>query len=109
MLHRDFRFGRKVAGFALGCCLLCGISLSIDFSNTESTSRGIVVADRVQLREGNGTAFASLEGATLAEGSRFRVMQQKGDWLEIRTDDGQQGWMAAEAAEIIPIRSIQNT
>ena len=109
MLKRELRFGRKVAVLALGLCLLCGISLSINSWDTEGKNRGIVVADSVQLREGNGSAFASLGGATLAEGSRFRVMQQKGDWLEIRTDDGQQGWMAADAAEIIPFRAKQTT
>ena len=109
MLRRDFRFGRKLAGFALGMSLLCGVSLGLGVWDSESANRGIIVAENVQLREGNGSAFASIVGGDLAEGSRFQVMQQKGDWIEIRTDEGQQGWMNADAAAIITPRSSQTT
>ena len=97
----EIRVGRKVAGVAAFICLLCGVSLGFQYWCIDSTDRGVVVVEDVQLREGNGAAFASLGGASLPEGSRFELVQRKGDWIEIRTNNGREGWMAADAAEMI--------
>ena len=101
MILLEIRVGRKVAGVAALICLLCGISLGFQHWYTDSTDRGVVVVEDVQLREGNGSAFASIAGAVLPEGSRFELVQRKGDWIEIRTNDGREGWMSTDAAEMI--------
>ena len=92
---------RKVVGVAALGCLLSGFSLGFQYWQTDSADRGVVVAEDVELRAGNGSAFASLGGTTLPEGSRFEVVQRRGDWIQVRTTDGREGWVAAAAAEII--------
>ncbi len=101
VLFLGSRRSRKVAGVAAVMCLLCGISLGFEYWDADSMDRGVVVVEDVRLRQGNGSAFATLEGTDLPEGSCFEVVQRKGNWIQVRTTDGREGWMAADAAEII--------
>ena len=71
--------------------------------------QGVVVAKDVQLREGNGDGFAPLAGPILPEGSRFEVMQKRGNWIQVRTSDGLEGWLSADTTEMIGLCDYRTT
>ncbi len=64
----------------------------------------LVVAQTV-IHEGNGEAFAAKYQQPLREGAEFDVLQRRDDWLNIRTPDGQSGWIRGKDVEIIAVRT----
>jgi len=45
----------------------------------------------VSLREGPGTNFKSL--AEIKKGTALEIIEEKGQWLRVRLEDGQEGWI----------------
>jgi SH3-like domain-containing protein len=43
-------------------------------------------------REGTGTSAKILR--VLRQGARLQVLEAKSDWLRVRLDDNQEGWVA---------------
>ncbi len=99
--YRNHRVCRKVATVAALGCVLCVSSLGLQTLDQPSFDRGVVVAEEVPLREGNGEGFAVISGRTLPEGSRFEVMEKRGNWIQVRTFDGIVGWLSADTSELI--------
>ncbi len=62
---------------------------------------GVVTVDQVQLREGNGTAFGTKSAAPLAEGVEVQVVEQRGDWFNVRLPDGTTGWLTDSQMDVI--------
>ncbi len=62
---------------------------------------GIITADQVPLREGNGEAFGSQEGTSLIEGERVQVVEQRGEWIHVQLHDGRTGWLTDSQLEVI--------
>ncbi len=52
----------------------------------------VEVTENVNLRAGPATTFTRL--ALLPKGTAMTVIGAKGDWLEVRLEDGKQGWVA---------------
>jgi SH3-like domain-containing protein len=44
-------------------------------------------------REGAGTSMRILR--VLRQGARLEILEERNDWLRVRLDDGQEGWVAA--------------
>ena len=44
-------------------------------------------------REGGGTGMKILR--VLRQGTRLKVLEERSEWLRVRLDDGQEGWVAA--------------
>ncbi len=61
----------------------------------------VVIPPRVALREGDGPSFPTVPQSQLAEGRTVELIKQRGDWLQIRTENGQTGWLPKKAVEII--------
>jgi SH3-like domain-containing protein len=47
-------------------------------------------------REGAGTTMKILR--VLRQGTRLVVLEDRNDWLRVRLDDGQEGWVAESVA-----------
>jgi tetratricopeptide (TPR) repeat protein len=54
---------------------------------------GVVAGEQAVLREGNGPAFRPIRSQPLPPGAEFRVLNEKGDWLQVRLATGQKGWL----------------
>ena len=52
-----------------------------------------VSGDRVNLRQGPDAGTASL--GLLSRDDAVEVLESEGDWLRVRTQDGEEGWVAA--------------
>jgi hypothetical protein len=54
---------------------------------------GVVCAEGVVLREGNGPSFPAVRAQPLPPGCEFRVLQRMGNWQKIELSDGAVGWV----------------
>ncbi len=65
------------------------------------THIAVVVSPSVTLREGDGENFATLTGAQSREGQAVELIKRRGNWLQVRTQSGQPGWLLDSTVEII--------
>ena len=54
----------------------------------------------VSLREGPGTNFKSL--AEIKKGTALEIIEEKGQWLRVRLEDGQEGWIGKATTSETP-------
>ncbi len=60
--------------------------------------RGVIVAERAELRNGPGQTFTV--GYTAPEGRRVRILSESGAWLEVGLlKEGVKGWILASSVE----------
>jgi tetratricopeptide (TPR) repeat protein len=61
----------------------------------------VVVLPDTTLRVGDGRNFATVADAALHEGQSVELVKRRGDWLQVRTQSGQTGWLSSPAVETI--------
>jgi uncharacterized protein YgiM (DUF1202 family) len=77
---------RRTGIFLCGCAMLLLVATSWSSSGTMS----------VQVRDGQLRSTPSFLGSlvgAVAYGTQVEVMQQQGEWLEVRTPSGGKGWI----------------
>lgn len=92
--------GRWAAVGGTAMLVLFGPSLLVRTTGLGLPERAVVLADQVQVR----SAPSSDEDATLFEiheGTRVKVDQRAGEWVEIVLDDGKVGWVPGGVLEVI--------
>ena len=83
----------------LGFYLISGATAAVRFYNDRIQHEGVVIADEVWIRSGDGVNNIVL--FALHEGAEFKVDEVKGDWLRISLADGNRGWTQRMGVEII--------
>ena len=80
------------------CCVL--LSSSALFVHLQHTTRrhGVLVADGVEVRKGNGESYALQLSQPLHRGTEFLVQEERGAWLALQLDNGVSGWIRREQA-----------
>jgi tetratricopeptide (TPR) repeat protein len=73
-------------------------SAAYDWYRFDYLIHGVVVQSEVTARKGNGENYAPAFNEKLTEGTEFRLLQRRGDWLSIRLRGGQEGWIPEKAA-----------
>ncbi len=58
-----------------------------------STAGVVVTGDRANVRQGPGTSYSVT--FQLSKGNTCRLLSKQEKWLEIQTNDGRKGWVAA--------------
>jgi hypothetical protein len=89
--------GWLLFGCACGCILFTGSSLAVHFRHT-ATRHGVIVADNVDVRKGNGDSYTLQLPNPLHRGTEFVVLEERGAWLSIRLANGVSGWIRREQA-----------
>ena len=86
-------------------CLLVWVTLAAsvgaDLQQAAAHQEGVITANDVVVRKGNGLDYAPQFEQTLSEGIEFEVLEERGSWLHVRLADGQDGWIQDREAEII--------
>ncbi len=59
----------------------------------------IAIANDIPVYEGSSEAFPQLPNVKITEGDSLQVIQRRGDWLQIRSSRGDQGWTKASLLE----------
>jgi hypothetical protein len=90
-------FGKRWLALGAAVCGLLGLwgLVSAGWELAYETSRppGVVCAEGVLLREGNGPSFAAVRQEPLPLGCAFRVVRQLSGWQQVELDDGTRGWI----------------
>jgi hypothetical protein len=94
-------WARTVRGATLVAALVVGGTVIADRWYASSRVLGVVVADDVVLRKGNGDGFEPQVEEKLTPGVEFRLVESRGAWLRVRLADGTEGWVRADQAEVV--------
>jgi tetratricopeptide (TPR) repeat protein len=78
-----------------------GISVSADLLFAADRLEGVVLADEVVVRKGNGEGFEPQFEEPLYEGVEFRVLEQRPGWLHIELANDKSGWIRAHQAGLL--------
>lgn len=77
------------------------VSVGVDLNEAATQRDGVIAANDVVVRKGNGLDYAPQFEQTLSEGVEFEVLEERGSWLHVRLADGQDGWIQLKEAELI--------
>ena len=103
VLIRRFRW-RYVIIPAAVAVVLAGASVAWELSARWNCWQGVVTADNVVVRKGNGEGFAPKFIAKISDGTEFDLLEQRGRWLCVQFNDGRTGWIDDDKATVIPPR-----
>jgi tetratricopeptide (TPR) repeat protein len=62
---------------------------------------GVILAEEVVARKGDGTAYQSSFVDPLHAGTEFRLLEARAGWYRIRLSDGRTAWIPAGSAEMV--------
>lgn len=79
-----------------------GASVALDVSGWGHRPAGVILADNVIVRKGNGAGFEPQFAQALSPGVEFEVLEHRGDWLDIELPNGSSGWIEMSQAELVP-------
>ena len=85
----------------LAAWVVLGCSVAVEAYQQSTSLAGVLAADEVVVRKGNGEGFEPQYKQALHEGVEFVVLERRHDWLLIELPDGKTGWIRADQAEII--------
>ena len=93
-----FRRGslKIVTVVSLVAAMLLSGSAALDWYRFTAIERGVVVEDEVMARKGNGESYEPAFDQGLPEGTEFRVLGRRGDWIHIRMSPDEEGWIPSQ-------------
>ncbi len=86
---------------AAGLSLLLLGSLLADEARRHSLQDGVILAQEVVARKGDGTAYQSSFVDPLHAGTEFQLLETRSGWYWIRLSDGRTAWIPAGSAEMV--------
>ena len=91
-------------GYAAAALLLVwgtlGVSVIVEETVQSDNQSGVLVADHVVVRKGNGDSYDPQFNEPLHSGVEFEIVESRGEWLLIRLPDDNEGWIPSRAAEV---------
>jgi hypothetical protein len=89
-----------------GLAFTTGASVGWDKIAAANRIEGVLVADKVVVRKGNGDYYDAQFNQPLSQGVEFRVLETRQDvqgspWYHAEFPDGQDGWLRADQADVI--------
>ena len=88
--------------------VVCGIftilffsSVVIESRNQSNTTYGVIVAEEVVARQGDGQNYPPSFKESLHEGTEFRLLESRPRWYHIELTDNSSAWIPSDAAERI--------
>ena len=94
------RLFRRLAVAAVAVTSLLIFSAGYDWYRFDHIIHGVITQDEVIARKGNATSYKPAFTEPIGEGTEFRVLSGRGDWLLIRLAGGQEGWIERDAAVV---------
>ncbi|MCH2183567.1 MAG: BatD family protein [Mariniblastus sp.] len=100
MVKPSWHFQKTALAVGIAIAVLCG-GMVAAHHDADASPLAVVVVDDVAMHAGNGESFAELPTADLSQGTAVRVLQQRGNWLQVRSPDGTEGWIRLDDLEIV--------
>lgn len=97
---RQVGLGLAAAVLAVGW-ITFGASAGVSWGLESRERQGVITADEVVVRKGNGENYDPEFKQLFYDGVEFTVRERRGDWLKIELPDGGKGWIRAEQAELL--------
>jgi len=91
-----------VLGISAAVAVLLLGSLLIESLAAARNVQGVIVADEVVARKGDGEAFQRSFQAPLHAGTEFTLVEYRRDWYHVELSDGRRCWLPADAVAIVP-------
>lgn len=98
VLFRDHAAFKRLALVSLLLTIVFAGSSGYDWYRFDHVENGVLIHDKVIARKGNSDSYTAAFNEPLAEGTEFRVLEHRGDWLLIRLPGTQEGWVKRDAA-----------
>ena len=77
------------------------IASTVLHGRAASGNDAVILAREVIARKGDASIYTAAFTSPLHAGAEVTILEQRGDWLRIQVEDGQEGWIPASAAEPI--------
>jgi len=100
LLVRRFRLGTAAVALAVVWIAL-GASVGVQRLVEDRRPAGVVTANDVVVRKGNGENYDPKFKQLLHEGVEFSLLEARGDWLYMELPDGNAGWIRSDQAELV--------
>jgi tetratricopeptide (TPR) repeat protein len=78
-------------------------SIAAEYFTAQSNLSGVIVAESVVARQGDGNNYPPSFNEPLHAGVEFDVLQQRSGWLHIRLADGHDAWIPEPSSELIQL------
>jgi hypothetical protein len=96
------RRGRLSGAVASGLvAVLMLSSILVHEQSLRNDAEGVITAQEVVARKGDGTAYEPSFVDPLHAGTEFTILETRVDWLRIELPDGRTTWIPSEAGEVI--------
>ena len=82
-------------------CLVFASSTWLTQSQYTTRQAGVIVAEEVVVRKGNGESYTPQLPQPLHAGTEFVVLEARGSWLAIQLDNGTSGWIRRDSATLL--------
>lgn len=92
---------RTLIWLCAGGAALLGATVAAPTMMERMEQEGVVTAESVIVRMGNGEGYEPQFAEPIHEGVEFSVIERRGDWLEIELPNGGRGWIRADQAVLI--------
>jgi tetratricopeptide (TPR) repeat protein len=103
LLHPDRRKRWKRTFLAVwsGIALIMLVSLVTDEIRLRTLKDGVITAEEVVARKGDGIAYQRSFVDPLHQGTEFKLLEERAGWYYIELSDGRTGWIPASATEMV--------
>ena len=91
----------RAAALPLFLLVSSGLLMAVFQVSPASPTHGIVVAEKLTLRAGDGESFDQVATIDDAEGQAVEVLVTRGNWTRIQTPHGKVGWTHQQSLEIV--------
>ncbi|HPG30230.1 MAG TPA: tetratricopeptide repeat protein [bacterium] len=100
-IFRRFHFLNWIKTASAIVCLCVFGSIAYQYYLDKHNVRGVITAETVIGRKGNSESYEPSFNQPLNEGVEFKLIQEKGEWFNIKLDNGSECWIEKNAAGII--------
>ena len=77
------------------------VSLVTDEIILRNLEDGIIIAEEVVARKGDGIAYQRSFVDSIHQGTEFRLLEERAGWFYIELTDGRTGWIPDSAGEMV--------
>lgn len=92
------RLPGKFAFASLAFAVLFGLLGATMWYDHDHVTHGVLTAEEVTARKGNGDGYQPVFKNPLSQGTEFTLVERRGDWLLVRLPDGHDAWIKESAA-----------
>ncbi len=102
MIWRGRHSGLYAVAIVSGILLLCTLgSVLVETLLHNKVAEGVITTPSIMARQGDGQNYPPSFKDPLHAGTEFDLLEQRPDWFHIQLEDGSDGWIPDNAAELI--------